>query len=72
MLYYVTLNGINIVGFDSINLAKYKVIELYQTAGLKCDVYFDSYEYSKMSIKKVLPNIVDFNTILNQFKDDII
>ena len=72
MLYYVTLIGINIVGFDTLKLAKYKVIELYQTEGLKCDIYFDSYEYSKMAIKNVLPNIIHFNSILKQLKEGTI
>lgn len=72
MLYYVTLNGVNIVGFDSINLAKYKVVELYQKDGLKCNIYFNSYIYSKVGIKNILPNIIEFNTILDQFESGLI
>ncbi len=72
MIYYVTLNGFQLIGFDSINLAKYKVIELYQSESLKCDISFDSYIYSDSGIKRVRPNTIKFDNILKQFENGII
>ena len=59
MIYYVTLDGFQLIGFDSINLAKYKVVELYQSENLKCDISFDT-------------NTIKFDVIINQFENDII
>ena len=72
MIYYVILDGFQLIGFDSINLAKYKVIELYQSENLKCDIYFDSYTYSDVGIKRIRPNTIKFDNILKQFENDII
>ena len=72
MIYYVILDGFQLIGFDSINLAKYKVIELYQSESLKCDISFDSYIYGDSGIKRMRPNIIKFDNILKQFENDII
>ena len=72
MIFYVTLSGTQLIGFDSINLAKYKVIELYQSESLKCDVSFDSYIYNASGIKKIRPNTIKFDNILKQFENGII
>ena len=72
MIYYVTLDGFQLIGFDSINLAKYKVIELYQSESLKCDISFDSYIYGNSCIKRIRPNTIKFDNILKQFENDII
>ena len=72
MIYYVILNGFLLIGFDNINLAKYKVIELYQSESLKCDISFDSYIYGDSGIKRIRPNTIKFDNILKQFENDII
>ena len=72
MIYYVILDGFQLIGFDSINLAKYKVIELYQSENLKCDISFDSYIYGNSGIKRICPNTIKFDNILKQFENDII
>ena len=72
MIYYVILDGFQLIGFDSINLAKYKVIELYQSENIKCDISFDSYIYSDSGIKRIRPNTIKFDNILKQFENDII
>lgn len=72
MIYYVILNGFQLIGFDSINLAKYKVIELYQSENLKCNIYFDSYTYSDVGIRKINPNTIKFDVILSQFENGTI
>ena len=72
MIYYVILDGFQLIGFDSINLAKYKVIELYQSESLKCNISFDSYIYDDSGIKRIRPNTIKFDNILKQFENDII
>ena len=72
MIYYVILDGFQLIGFDSINLAKYKVIELFQSESLKCNISFDSYIYSESGIKRIRPNTIKFDNILKQFENDII
>ena len=72
MIYYVILDGFQLIGFDSINLAKYKVIELYQSEKLKCDIYFNSYTYNNAGIKKLTLNTIKFDVIINQFENGII
>ena len=72
MIYYVILDGFQLIGFDSINLAKYKVIELYQSESLKCNISFDSYIYGGSGIKRKRPNTIKFDNILKQFENDII
>ena len=72
MIYYVILDGFQLIGFDSINLAKYKVVELYQSENLKCDIYFNSYTYNNVGIKRLTTNIIKFDVIINQFENDII
>ena len=72
MIYYVILDGFQLIGFDSINLAKYKVIELYQSESLKCDISFDSYIYGDSGIKRIRQNTIKFDNILKQFENDII
>ncbi len=72
MIYYVILDGFQLIGFDSINLAKYKVIELYQSESLKCDISFNSYIYGDSGIKRIRPNTIKFDNILKQFENDTI
>ena len=72
MIYHVILDGFQLIGFDSINLAKYKVVELYQSENLKCDISFDSYIYGNSGIKRIRPNTIKFDNILKQFENDII
>ena len=57
MIYYVILDGFQLIGFDSINLAKYKVIELYQSESLKCKLNLD-----------LGFNILNLNMNFNKFK----
>ena len=72
MIYYVILDGFQLVGFDSVTLAKYKVIELYQSEGLKCNISFDSYTYNNAGIKRLTTNTIKFDVIINQFENGII
>ena len=72
MLYYIMLNGTQITGFDTLKLAKYKVIELYQKENLKCDITFVSYTYGKNGIIGTENNIITFENILNQFESKLI